>query len=134
MKKSFFQAVSNSSWANYGFLVAFEISDNLTEEMERLNQSFGIGIIELKANPYESKILFQPKYKDLDFKTIDKLCKINKEFEKFVEQTEKLMTASDKYIKSTEKELDEFCDPYFLTDTEVEKYCKEKHIPIETNN
>ncbi|NCD43359.1 MAG: hypothetical protein EOL88_14900 [Bacteroidia bacterium] len=134
LKKSFFQAVSNSSWANYGFLVAFEISDNLTEEMERLNQSFGIGIIELKANPYESKILFQPKYKDLDFKTIDKLCKINKEFEKFVEQTEKLMTASDKYIKATEKELDEFCDRYFLTDTEVEKYCKEKHIPIENNN
>ncbi len=134
LKKSFFQAVSNSSWANYGYLVAFEISDNLTEEMERLNQSFGIGIIALKANPYESKILYQPKYKDLDFKTIDKLCKINKEFEKFIEQTEKLMTASDKYIKATEKELDEFCDPYFLTDTEVEKYCIEKHIPSENSN
>ena len=131
LKKSFFQAVSNSSWANYGYLVAFEISDNLTEEMERLNQSFGIGIIALRANPYESKILFQPKYKDFDFKTIDKLCKINKEFEKFIEQTEKLMTASDKYAKATEKELDEFCDSYFLTDTEVEKYCTEKHIPME---
>jgi uncharacterized protein len=102
--------------------------------MERLNQSFGIGIILLKANPYESKILFQAKYKDLDFKTIDKLCKINKEFEKFIEQTEKLMTASDKYMKATEKELDDFCDNYFLTDTEVEKYCKEKNIPTENNN
>ncbi len=134
LKKSFFQAVSNSSWANYGYLVAFEISDNLKEEMERLNQSFGIGIIVLKANPYESKILFQAKYRDLEFKTIDKLCKINKEFEKFIEQTEKLMTASDKYLKSTEKELDEFCDSYFLTDTEVEKYCKENHIPTENHN
>jgi hypothetical protein len=94
--------------------------------MERLNQSFGIGIIELKANPYESKILFPAKYKDLDFKTIDKLCKINKDFEKFIEQIEKLMTASDKYYKSTEKELDEFCDSYFLNDTEIEEYCKEK--------
>ena len=131
LKKSFFQAVSNSSWANYGYLVAFEISDNLTEEMERLNQSFGIGIIALKANPYESKILYQPKYKNLDFKTIDKLCKINKEFEKFIEQTEKLMTASDKYIKATEKELDDFCDRYFMTDTEIENYCIEKHIPFE---
>lgn len=131
LKKSFFQAVSNSSWANYGYLVAFEISDSLNEEMERLNQSFGIGIIALKSNPYESKVLFQPKYKDLDFKTIDKLCKINKEFEKFIEQTEKLMTASEKYVKSTEKELDEFCDKYFSNDAEVEKYCKEKHIPIE---
>lgn len=131
LKKSFFQAVSNSSWANYGYLVAFEISDSLNEEMERLNQSFGIGIILLKANPYESKILYSPKYKELDFKTIDKLCKINKEFEKFIEQTETLMTAKEKYVKSTEKELDAFCDKYFMNDTEVENYCKEKHIPIE---
>lgn len=129
LKKTFFQAVSNSSWANYGYLVAFEISDSLSDEMERLNQSFGIGIIELKANPYESKILFPAKYKDLDFKTIDKLCKINKEFERFIEQIEKLMTASDKYYKSTEKELDEFCDSYFLNDTEIDDYCKQKFIP-----
>ena len=58
LKKAFFQAVSNSSWANYGYLVAFEFSASLTEEMARLNQSFGIGIIELNANPYQSKILF----------------------------------------------------------------------------
>lgn len=131
LKKAFFQAVSNSSWANYGYLVAFEFSDSLTEEMERLNQSFGIGVIELNANPYQSKILFPAKFRNLDFKTIDKLCKINKEFEKFIEQTEKLMTAEDRYYKSTEKELDEFCDDYFANDSEVEKYCKDKHIPTE---
>lgn len=131
LKKAFFQAVSNSSWANYGYLVAFEISDSLTEEMERLNQSFGIGIIELDSNPYKSKVLFQPKYRDLDFKTIDKLCKINKDFERFIEQTEKLLTADERYYKSTEKELDEFCDKYFSNDSEVEKYCKEKSIPTE---
>ena len=131
LKKAFFQAVSNSSWANYGYLVAFEFSDSLTEEIERLNQSFGIGIIELNANPYQSKILFPAKYHDLDFKTIDKLCKINREFEKFIEQTEKLMTAEERYYKSTEKELDEFCDNYFVNDTEIEDYCKEKNIPLE---
>ncbi len=60
LKKAFFQAVSNSSWANFGYLVAFEISDNLYDEMYRLNQSFGIGIIELDANPYQSKILLPP--------------------------------------------------------------------------
>ncbi len=131
LKKAFFQAVSNSSWANYGYLVAFEFSDSLTEEMARLNQSFGIGIIELNANPYQSKVLYQSIYRDLDFKTIDKLCKMNKEFEKFIDQTEKLMTASEKYVSGAEKELDEFCDEYFANDTEVENYCKEKHIPIE---
>jgi hypothetical protein len=131
LKKAFFQAVSNSTWANYGYLVAFEFSDSLMEEMERLNQSFGIGVIELNANPYQSKVLFQAKFRDLDFKTIDKLCKMNKEFEKFIEQTEKLMTAEERYSKSTEKELDEFCDDYFSNDTEIEKYCKDKHIPTE---
>jgi hypothetical protein len=80
LKKAYFQAVSNSSWANYGYLVAFEFSDSLSDEMERLNQSFGIGIIELNSNPYQSKILFPANYRELDFKTIDKLCKINKEF------------------------------------------------------
>lgn len=131
LKKAYFQAVSNSSWANFGYLVAFEFSDSLTEEMERLNQSFGIGIIELNANPYQSKVLFPAKSRELDFKTIDKLCKINKDFEKFIEQTEKLMTAEERYFKSTEKELDEFCDNYFANDTEVELYCKDKHIPTE---
>ena len=131
LKKAFFQAVSNSSWANYGYLVAFEFSDSLNEEMARLNQSFGIGIIELNANPYQSQILFPSVYRDLDFKTIDKLCKMNKEFEKFIEQTEKLMTASEKYLSGAEKELEEFCDKYFSNDTEFEKYCKEKYIPIE---
>lgn len=133
LKKAYFQAVSNSSWANFGYLVAFEFSDSLTEEMERLNQSFGIGIIELNANPYQSKVLFPAKYRDLDFKTIDKLCKINRDFEKFIEQTEKLLTAEERYYKSTEKELDEFCDKYFQNDTEVETYCIEKHIPIDIN-
>lgn len=130
LKKAFFQAVSNSSWANYGYLVAFEFSDSLNDEMGRLNQSFGIGIIELNANPYQSKVLFPATYRELDFKTIDKLCKMNKEFEKFIEQTEKLMTATEKYISGAEKELDEFCDDYFANDSEFTAYCKDKNIPI----
>lgn len=84
LKQAFFQAVSNSSWANYGYLVAFEFSDALYDEMQRLNQSFGIGIIELNANPYQSKTIFPATLKDLDFKMIDKLCQNNKEFEKFI--------------------------------------------------
>lgn len=129
LKKCFFQAVSNSSWSNYGYLVAFEIGENLMEEMERLNQSFGIGVIKLKANPFESKTLFQPRYKQLDFKTIEKLCKINKDFERFIEQVEKLMTATDKYITATKKEMNEFCDDYLETDSEVINYCKKYNIP-----
>ena len=131
LKKAYFQAVSNSSWANYGYLVAFEFSDSLSEEMERLNQSFGIGIIKLNANPFKSKILFPAKYRDLDFKTIDKLCKINREFEQFIEQTDRLLTAQERYFKSTEKELEEYCDRYFESDSDIEQYCREKSIPLD---
>jgi len=134
LKKAFFQAVSNSSWANYGYLVAFEFSDSLNDEMARLNQSFGIGIIELNGNPYQSRELFPARYKDLDFKTIDKLCKINRDFESFIEQAEKLLTAADRYYKSTEKEFEEFCDDYFNNDSEFEDYCNEMHIPLEIQN
>jgi len=131
LKKCYFQAVSNSSWANYGYLVALKINDNLKDEMERLNQSFGIGIIELKSNPYESKILFQSKFKELDFKTIDKLCRVNPAYEKFIELIEKTLAVEERYYESIEKELDDFCDNYFENDTEVKKYYKNKNIPIE---
>jgi hypothetical protein len=135
LKKCYFQAVSNSSWANYGYLVALEISDSLKDEMERLNQSFGIGIIELESNPYESKILFQSKFKELDFKTIDKLCKVNQKYESFIELTEKALAVEERYYKSIEKELDEFCDSYFENDSEIETYCKQANIPVdETDN
>lgn len=131
LKRAFFQAVSNSSWANFGYLVAFDISTNLQDEMARLSQSFGIGIIELNANPYQSKILFPATYRELDFKTIDKLCAMNSAFSNFIEHAEKLLTASEKFLSGAEKELDEFCDDYFKSDSEVEEYCRSRNIPNE---
>jgi len=130
LKKYYFQTVSNSSWANYGYLVALEISANLKDEMRRLNESFGIGIIELKANPYESKILYQAKLKELDFKTIDKLCNVNKNFEEFIELTERILAIDERNYQSVEKELDSFCDTYFKSDSEIEEYCKKHFIPF----
>ena len=131
LKKCYFQAVSNSSWANYGYLVALEINDSLKEEMERLNQSFGIGIIELKSNPYESKVLFQAKLKSLDFKTIDKLCKVNQKYEHYIELIEKMLDVDEKYYLSVENELNNFSDTFFRNDSEVELYCQDKNIPYE---
>ncbi|ADG92668.1 protein of unknown function DUF511 [Arcobacter nitrofigilis DSM 7299] len=131
LKKYYFQAVSNSSWANYGYLVALEINDNLKDEMQRLNESFGIGIIELKSNPYESKILFQAKFKELDFKTIDKLCKVNEKYENFIELTERMLTIDERNYQSVENELGNFCDEYFENDSEIKEYCRKYFIPYE---
>ncbi len=130
LKQAFFQAVSNSSWANFGYLVAHDFKESLRDEMTRLNQSFGIGIIQLNTSSEESKILLPATFRELDFKTIDKLCSMNKPFEKFMEQVEKWLMADDKYLKGAEKELDEFCDDYFTTYAELEQYCRQKNIPL----
>lgn len=133
LKKYFFQAVSNSSWANKGYLVAFDISDNLKSEIARLSQSFGIGVIQLKSNPFESEILFESKFKNLDFTTIDKLCNVNSKFDEFILLVEKYLTADEKYMNGTLKEFDDFCDKFFTNDndSEILEYCKKRNIPVE---
>ena len=51
LREYFFQAVSNSSWANEGYLVALEYDEDesFMSELKRLNNAFGIGIIQLNA-------------------------------------------------------------------------------------
>jgi hypothetical protein len=66
IREAFFQAVSNSSWANEGYLVAAEILDDpdFNSELERLSAAFGIGIIELDIeDPDSSEVLYQAKFK-----------------------------------------------------------------------
>lgn len=137
LKEAYFQAVSNSSWANYGYLVAYEIAPSLLEEVERLNQSFGIGVIELNSNPYKSKILFSSHYKEIDFKTIDKICNAeNEDFIKYIDHIEKILTINDeRFYTQSIKEFDEFCDDCFNQDSDdFIKYCEENHIPQKDEN
>lgn len=129
LKKCFFQAVSNSSWANFGYLVAFDINEKLRDEIERLNHSFGIGFIQLKANPYESQIWFFAKKASLDFNTIDKLCKINADFAKFTQLVEATVTANEKYFASSKNDLLKACDEYLSKESEIKNYCASKNIP-----
>lgn len=131
LKEYFFQAVSNSSWANYGYLVTFEYNDSLREETERLSNSFGIGIILLKANPFESKVLFPATFHQLDFKTIDKLCNISPDFSEFIEKIENYISAEEKYSAGQMIALKGICDEYFENDSDIVRYCKEKGIEIE---
>lgn len=89
-REYFFQAVSNSSWAHEGYLVAAEISDDdeLRRELGRLTSAFGIGIIHLKINDIQSsRVLFDARTRGkLDWDTVDKLGKVNKDFNSFVER------------------------------------------------
>jgi uncharacterized protein len=88
-REAYFQAVSNSSWAHEGYLVATEIlqDDEFLSELERLASSFGIGIIHLDPRDIDaSTILYPARVKTaLDWETINKLCEQNSDFEKFLQ-------------------------------------------------
>lgn len=122
LKKYFFQAVSNSSWANYGYLVAYEILPKLHSEMKRLTASFGIGIIQLKANPHESTILFPARYHELDFDTIDKLCHINDDFSEFIKRTETYLDANTKHQEGAHSQLEKLCDKPLADEAAISKF------------
>lgn len=97
----YFQALSNSGWANEAWLVAMEIDENnydeLMEEIKRLNQSFGVGIIKLNYyNPEDSEILFSAKKRNnLDIDTMHKLC-YNRQFQDFINDVNEILEAKDK--------------------------------------
>jgi len=88
LREFYFQAVSNSYWANEAYLVVAEIyeSQEFKDELKRLSSLFGVGVIKLDVlNPDESTILYNALYKpQLDWVTVDKLYKLNKDFKEFI--------------------------------------------------
>ena len=87
MRKSFFQAVSNSSWANYGYLVASTLDANAVKELRMLCKLHGIGFIRLNPdNPPESELLIPALEKqNIDWDTANRLTEANKDFRDYVE-------------------------------------------------
>lgn len=129
LKEYFFQALSNSSWANYGYLVAFEISEDVMEEMERLNRSFGIGVIKLSPYSDDTKELFSARKNELDYYTIDKLCRINNDFKSFIVKATKVLNAQTEVLEDVKGGLQRFCDKGFTSSEDIIEYCNENHIP-----
>ncbi len=88
-REYYFQAVSNSSWAHQGYLVAAEIAedDDLLAELDRLASSFGIGIIHLNLDDMsESRVVYPAQVRSsLDWETVNKLCEQNSDFQKFLQ-------------------------------------------------
>ena len=89
LRESFFQAVSNSSWANEGYLVAAKITPDkeFMSELTRLSSAFGIGVIKLDIEePDSSEKILPPKPREtVDWETINKLT-MNKDFLEFVKR------------------------------------------------
>lgn len=128
LKQYFFQALSNSNWANYGYLVTYEISESLNDEMSRLNEAFGIGIIKMDAR--EIQVLYPARERKLDYNAIEKLNSINPNFKEFISHVAKIITASKEWFSPAKLSLENVCDDILLNNEAIEKYCKEHNIPF----
>ncbi|MFP5982184.1 HTH domain-containing protein [Helicobacter pylori] len=127
LKKSYFQAVSNSTWANEGYLVVFGIKDEdkdkVLDELRRLNQSFGIGVIKLESEISNSKILLPAKEREIDTPTLNMLIEQSpKDFEPFMANINKQIEKG----LDTAVDMGEFFDEV-LDDEAMQKHI-EKHI------
>ena len=83
VRECFFQAVSNSSWSNFGYLVAADIEGQDTlKELRMLFAAHGIGLIKLDVeNPSESQVLIPAKERaEIDWDTANRLATENKDF------------------------------------------------------
>ncbi|GAA7482655.1 COG2958 family protein [Helicobacter pylori] len=122
LKESYFQAVSNSTWANEGYLVVFKIDDEVLDELRRLNQSFGIGVIKLETEISNSKILLPAREKEIDIPTLNMLLNKSPDFKPFMENINKQIEKGfDTPIKM--EGFDKVLD-----DEEMQEYIKDKGI------
>jgi hypothetical protein len=106
LRECYFQAVSNSSWANEGYLVAAKINEDpaFRDELRRLSNAFGIGILKLNTeNVFESEILFPAAIKQsIDWDTVNRLAIENADFSdflKFITEDCKLGKIKSEYDK-----------------------------------
>ncbi|MDI9251115.1 HTH domain-containing protein [Helicobacter sp. 219-2] len=130
LKESYFQAVSNSTWANEGYLVVKSIDKkdekDVLDELRRLNQSFGIGVIKLESEISNSKILLPAREREINIPTLNMLVEQSPvDFKPFMEEINKqigkgLDTPIE--MKSFDKVLD---------DEEMQKHIKDKGIQAE---
>lgn len=122
LREFYFQAVSNSSWAHEGYLVALEIDEDesFQAELKRLNNAFGIGVIRLNAeNVSQSEVLLNAKQNtNLDWDTIDRLSE-NPDFKQFIKDIK-----DDAYVGKIKSQYDNV----YSDDESAAEYAKKKHI------
>lgn len=87
VRKSYFQAVSNSSWANEGYLVAASIGPGVEHELRMLNALHGIGVILLNVeNPSESDMILPARSKtEVDWQSVNRIVLENDDFKDYIE-------------------------------------------------
>ena len=123
-KESFFQAVSNSSWAHEGYLVALTVEEDedFREALQKLSRSFGIGIIQLDAAHVDQSQVLSParSRESLDYDTIHELAEKNPKFQEF------LKTVAEYDPKASRRFTGEF--DLVLEEEALSAHCRDKGI------
>jgi hypothetical protein len=89
VRKSYFQAVSNSSWAHFGYLVAEKIEgDGTMKELTMLAATHGIGVIQLDSSaPSESQVMIPARERpEVDWDMCNRLAEENTDFVEYIER------------------------------------------------
>lgn len=88
VREAFFQAVSNSLWANTAYLVATEVEgDETLAELRMLCSLHGVGYIALDPEtPAESRVLIPARMREeIDWASADRLARENEDFRSYLD-------------------------------------------------
>jgi len=125
LREYYFQTLSNSNWAHEGYLVTLKMEKDpdFIDELRRLNNSFGIGVIQLDPiNIEQSEILFFSEVKEaLDWDTVNRLIEDNVDFAKYAQDI-----MEDIQVKKVKSKYDEV-----LTEEKLKQYVSLKRIYID---
>lgn len=98
VREAYFQAVSNSSWASFGYLVAAEIEGAETlKEIQMLYSVHGIGLIELDINsPTESNVRIPARERmTIEWSMCSRLADENKDFQNYIRKVRQFYQTGD---------------------------------------
>ncbi|MDR3182917.1 MAG: hypothetical protein LBT89_08385 [Planctomycetaceae bacterium] len=116
----YFQAVSNSTWANIGYLVAEDLDTDsaFLSNLARLNNGYGIGVIKLnRENPVKSEIIVSAREREVvDINFMNFLSEMNRDFYEFIEESRNIIETkevnSEKFDKIIPQGKEGLLPPY----------------------
>lgn len=107
VREAWFQTVSNSSWSNYGYIVAAEVEDADTmKELRLLAAAHGIGLIVLDTqDPTEGSEVRIPARErpEIDWDACNRLTEENTDFRDYTQQVRQFHQTGD--IKARDWDL-----------------------------
>lgn len=88
-RQSFFQAVSNSSWAHEAYLVAPSVPEEIADDLRMLSALHGVGVIILNMrDELKEGEMFLParRKQEVDWESVNRLADPNQDFKNFLDK------------------------------------------------